>query len=128
MRIVMFIISLCLIADASVLIFDPSLYRKSLDFIEETLGPVWTILYGLLFTFCSVFVLVSVFLSRVSFLYVPAAIIMAGIGLFFLLSETRRFGHFADLWASLSDRQYRIAGIIFIILSLLVCYITSTTY
>jgi hypothetical protein len=119
----MFIISFCLIADASILIFEPSLYRKSLDFINETLGPVWGILYGLLFIFCASFIFISVIYSKVSILYTLAAIIMAGVGLFFLLSETQRFEHFTHIWTSLSDSQYRAAGIIFVILASIVCYV-----
>ena len=123
----MLIISFCLLADASILIFDPSLYRKSLDFINNTLGPVWGILYGLLFTFCAVFIFISVIYSKVSIFYISAAIIMAGIGLFFLLSETHRSGHFTHIWTSFSDRQYRIAGILFVILAALLCYVTYMT-
>jgi uncharacterized protein YjeT (DUF2065 family) len=122
--ILMFIISFCLVADASLLIFDPALYRKSLNYVNETLGPVWGVLYGLLFTFCAVFVFISVIFSRVSFLYIFTALVMAGTGLFFLLSETQKFEHLSHIWVSLSDKQYRLAGIMFVILAAVVCYVT----
>ena len=121
----MFIISFCLIADASVLILNPSLYRKSLNYVNETIGPIWGALYGLLFLLCAVFILISVIFSGISFLYLFAAVIMAGIGAFFLLSETQKFKHFADIWSKLSDTQYRLTGIIFVILAGIVCYVTT---
>ncbi len=124
----MYIISFCLMADAAILIFDPSLYRKSLGFVDETLGPVWGALYGLLFSFCTIFVFISVILSRVSLLFIFAGLIMACIGLFFLLSETRKFAYLSHIWASLSDLQYRFAGIIFFILAAIVCLAASKAH
>ena len=126
MYILMFIISFCLIVDASFLIFKPSLYRRSLEFINETMGPVWSVLYGLLFMFCAVFVFISVIFSGVSIFYTIPAVIMACTGLFFLLSETHKFASFAHIWASFSDNQFRLAGIIFVILAGIVCYVTAT--
>ena len=122
----MFIISFFLAADASVLIFNPSLYRKSLNYINETLGPVWGALYGLLFSFCAIFVFITVIYSGLSFLFIIASILMAAVSLFFLFCETQRFGNLAQIWTKLSDIQYRIAGIIFIIFATLVCYIAAT--
>ncbi|MBN2589097.1 MAG: hypothetical protein JXA96_04490 [Sedimentisphaerales bacterium] len=121
----MFIISFCLAADASILIFNPSLYRKSLDYINESMGPIWGVLYGLLFAFCAIFVLISIVFSGVSVFYILSAIAMACLALFFLMIGTEKYSHFASIWSSLSDIQYRIAGIIFVVLATIVCYITA---
>ena len=124
----MFIISFCLLADASILIFNPSLYRKSLDFINETIGPVWNVFYGLLFLFCAIFIFVSIIFSRITFLFIPAGIIMAWAGLFFLLSETQSFGYLTNVWTSLSNKQYRLAGVLFVILAIIVCYAAAISH
>ena len=123
MYVFMLIISFCLAADAAVLIINPSLYRRSIEYINESIGPIWGVLYLLLFSFCTIFVLISIFLSGVSIFYILPAIAMAGFALFFLMTETQKYSHFANIWTSLSDMQYRIAGIIFIILAVVVCYI-----
>lgn len=125
MYILMFIISFCLAADASILIFNPSIYRRSLAYINESIGPVWGILYGLLFSFCALFVLISIVYSGISILYILSGIPMACLALFFILSGTEQFNHLAYVWASLSDMRYRIAGVIFLILATIVCYITA---
>ena len=121
----MFIIAFCLMADASILIFNPSLYRKSLEYVNDSLGPIWSILYGSLFLFCAFFIILSIILSGISYLYIIAVILMTGIGLFFLLSNTQKYNYFVKIWSSLTDIQYRIAGLVFIILSAIVCYITA---
>jgi uncharacterized protein YjeT (DUF2065 family) len=126
--ILMFIISFFLAADASVLIFNPSLYRKSLNYINETLGPIWGVLYGLLFSFCAIFVFISVIFSGLSVPFIIASLVMAAIGLFFLLCETQKFGYLAQIWIKLSDNQYRIAGVIFVVIASLVCYIAATIH
>ena len=46
MYLLMFIISFCLAADASILIVNPLLYRRSLEYVNESIGPVWGVLYG----------------------------------------------------------------------------------
>jgi hypothetical protein len=115
-------------ADAAILIFDPSLYRKSLGFVHETLGPAWSTLYGLLFAFCAIFVFISVIFSGISLLFIPGGIMMACTGLFFLLSETQRFSHFTYILSSLSDWQYRLAVIIFIILAAVVCFAATIVH
>ena len=124
----MFVISFFLAADASVLIFNPSLYRKSLNYINETLGPVWGALYGLLFSFCAIFVFITVIYSELTFLFIIASLLMAAAGLFFMLSETQRFGYLAQIWIKLSDIQYRIVGIFFVFFATLVCYIAATLH
>ena len=124
MYIMMFIIAFCLMADASILILNPSIYRKSLNFINETLCTAWSILYGLLFTFCAIFVFITVIFSDVSVFYILAAILLSAIGLFFLLCGSEKYENLAVLWASFSNWQYRLAGLIFIILTAIVCYIT----
>ena len=121
----MYIIAFCLIADSSVLIFNPSLYRRSLDFVNQTLGHSWSVLYGLLFSFCSIFILISIVFSGISFLYIIAAAILALIGLFFLLSGTEKYQNLAKTWSTLSNLQYRLVGITFVILTAIVCYVTT---
>jgi len=123
--ILMFIIAFCLLADASLLILNPSLYRKSLEYVNETIGPIWSLLYGSLFLFCAFFIFLSIILSEISYFYIIAAIIMACIGLFFLLSNSQKYNYLAKIWSSLTNWQYRIVGIIFVILSVIVCYITA---
>ena len=125
MYVLMFIISFCLAADAAVLIISPQIYRRSLEYINESIGPVWGVLYGMLFSFCAIFVLISIVLSGVSIFYILPSIAMAFFALFFLMTGTQKYGHFADIWTSLSDIQYRIAGVIFIILAAVVCYIAA---
>ena len=123
MNILMFIIAFCLITDALFLIFYPSLYRKSLVYVNEMLGPVWSSLYGFLFSICGIFVFISVVFSGLSVFYIFASLIMSVIGLFFLLSATEKFGHFAGWWSSRSNWSYRISGITFAVLAIMVCYI-----
>ncbi len=125
MYLFMFIISFCLAADASILIVNPSLYRRSLEYINESIGPVWGVLYGLLFSFCAVFVLISVVFSGISIFYILPAIAMAFIAMFFIMTGTQKYSHFANIWTSLSNMQFRIAGIVFVILATIVCYITA---
>ena len=126
MYVLMYVISFCLAADGSILIFNPSFYRRSLNFINESMGPVWAVLYGLLFSFCAIFVLISVVFSEISIFYIVSAIIMGLIALFFIMIGTQKYSHFASIWTSLTNMQYRIAGIIFVLLAAIVCYITAT--
>ncbi len=121
----MFIISFCIAADASVLMFNPSLYRRTLDFINESIGTVWSVLYGILFAFCAIFVLISIVFSGITIFYIFSAIAMACIALFFIMAGTQKGSNLANIWISLSDIQYRIAGIAFIMLAAIVCYITA---
>lgn len=123
MNILMFIIAVCLIADALVLIFEPSLYRKSLVYINETIGTIWSSLYGFMFSICSTFIFISVIFSGISLFYILAASMLAVIGLFFLLSTTEKFHNLTGWWSSRSNRQYRAAGILFASLAGTVCYI-----
>ncbi len=125
MYVLMFVISFCLAADAAVLIINPALYRRSLEYINESVGPVWGVLYGMLFSFCAIFILISIVLSGVAIFYILPAIAMACFALFFLMTGTQKYSYFANIWISLSNLQYRIAGIIFTILAAVVCYITA---
>ena len=122
----MFIISFCLAADASVLITNPSLYRKTLVFIHDSMGFVWSSLYSLLFSFCAIHVIVSIILSGMSILFILPALMMACLALYFFMIGTEKYGRFAVIWLSLSDIQYRIAGLLFVILAAIVCYITAS--
>lgn len=123
MNIVMFIIAVCLIADALLLIFDPSLYRKSLIFVNETIGTIWSGLYGFMFFVCGTFIFISVIFSSISLFYIFAALVLSVIGLFFLLSTTEKYHNLTGWWSSRSNWQYRAAGILFASLSGIVCYI-----
>ena len=123
MNILMFIIAFCLIADALLLIFDPSLYRKSLIFVNETIGTIWSGLYGFMFSVCGVFIFISVIFSDISLFYILAASMLIVIGLFFLLSTTEKYHNLTGWWSSRTNWQYRAAGILFASLAGLVCYI-----
>ena len=126
MYILMFVISFFLAADASILIFNPSIYRKSLEFLNDSIGPVWGVLYGLLFSFCTIFILISIIFSGISLLYILPAISMTCLSLFFIMTGTHKYNQFAHVWISLSNMQYRIAGIVFIVLATIVCYIAAS--
>jgi hypothetical protein len=89
------------------------------------MGPVWGVLYGLLFSFCAIFILISIIYSGISFFHILSVIVLACIALFFIFSGTEKYSNFANIWISLSDMQYRISGIIFVVLATIVCYITA---
>lgn len=124
MNILIFIIAFCLITDALLLILDPSLYRKSLVYINETIGTIWSGLYGFMFSVCGTFIFISVIFSGISLFYIFTALIMTAIGIFFLLSTTKKFHNLTGWWSLRSNLQYRAAGILFVSLAGIVCYIT----
>ncbi len=128
MHIFMLIISFCLAADAFVLILNPALYKKSLVYVHEMLGPAWAVLYGLLFSFCAIFIFISIIFSGISFLYIIAGTAMAAIGVFFILSGMEKYSQLALAWSTLSSMRLRVAGILFLILAALVCYVTALVY
>ena len=121
----MYVISFFLAADASILIFNPSIYRKTLVYVNDSIGSAWSLLYGLLFSFCAIFILISILMSGLSIFYLLSAIPLACLALFFILMGTEAFKHLSNIWISLSNMQYRIAGIIFIALATIVCYVTT---
>ena len=125
MNILILIISFCLAADASVLIVNPSLYRRSLEYINESIGNTWSLIYGLLFALCTNFILISIIFSGISMYYLLAAIVMAFPAIFFLMAGTQKYSYFINIWISLSNLQFRIAGIVFVILATIACYVST---
>jgi len=123
MNILIFIIAFCLITDALLLIFNPSLYRKSLIYVNETIGTIWSGLYGFMFSVCGTFIFISIIFSGISPFYILAASLITVIGIFFLLSMTEKYHNLTGWWSSRTNWQYRAAGILFSCLAGIVCYI-----
>ena len=123
MNILMFIIAFCLIADALLLVFDPSVYRKSLIYVNEMIGTIWSGLYGFMFSVCGVYIFISVVFSGISLFYILSSLMLSVIGLFFLLSTTEKFHGLTEWWSTRSNWQYRAAGFLFASLAGTVFYI-----
>jgi len=111
------VISVILIADGVFLLFDPSFYRRSLVYIDEMLGPIWSWLYGLFFFVSALFLFLCVKYTNAAAISAGAGVILVLFGLFFILSCTERFGYFNKWWSTRPNWVYRLAGLAFIILS-----------
>jgi len=97
--------------DGLVLLSDPSLYRRCMEYVEDAAGSAWMIANGFaLMAPGSAFLIHSVF-SRTPVLSALLGCTCILIGVFFALGTTERFGYLAEWWRSRSNTQYRIAGL-----------------
>ena len=119
----MFVTILCMalvvLLDGLTLLFDPSLYRRGMAFVEDEIGPVWMLASGFAFIAPGL-----AWLYRAWFVAAPAlpaviGVVSVGIGVFFALAPTERFGSWGQWWRSRSNGQYRLAGLLAVVLAVL---------
>lgn len=117
----MFVIVFCLACmvflDALALLFDPSLYRRGMEFVENEVGPAWMVASGFAFLAPGAAWLVQSIALQTTLLSTLAGCVSVLIGLFFILGATERFAFLGQWWRSRSNGQYRLAGIAGILLA-----------
>jgi len=117
----MLVIVLCIacatLVDGLVLLLDPSLYRKCMEYVEEEIGSAWMVANAFaLMAPGSGFLVHSVF-SKTPVVSAIMGCVCVLIGVVFALATTERFAYLGGWWRSRSNSQYRIAGMAVIGLS-----------
>ncbi len=119
----MFVTILCMalvvLLDGLTLVFDPSLYRRGMAFVEDEIGPVWMLASGFAFLAPALAWLYRAMFSATPALPAAIGVISLGIGVFFALAPTERFRSWGRWWRSRSNGQYRVAGLIAVVLAVL---------
>jgi hypothetical protein len=114
--IVLFIASVILV-DALLMVADPSLYRRCMEYVEQEIGSAWIVANALVFMVPGLAFLVRSVSSKMPVWSALLACMSVLIGVFFALASTERFAYLGGWWRSRSNAQYRIAGVVGIGLS-----------
>jgi hypothetical protein len=104
--------------DGLALLFDPSLYRKCMEYVEEEMGSAWMVANALAFVGPGATFLIQAVSSRAPILSALVGCLSVLIGVFFALASTVRFAYLGGWWRCRSNAHYQIAGIACIVLCL----------
>jgi len=98
-----------ILLDSLMLLCDPTLYRRCMEFLEEELGSAWMIVTALAFLApgCA-FLIRGLLVKAVG--CVLLGVVSLGVGAFFALAAGERFAHLAEWWRCRSDAEFRLAG------------------
>jgi hypothetical protein len=109
----------CLILlDALLLLTDPSLYRRCMEYVEEWMGSAWMVANAFAFVGPGLAFLIQAVFSKVAILSALVGCVSVLIGVFFALASTERFAYLGGWWRSRSNVHYRLAGITCTVLAL----------
>jgi len=112
MLVLMTILMACMVLlDSFVLLFDPSLYRQCMEYVEEAMGSAWMVANAFVFLGPGVPLVIGAALSGGRMLSVLAGLGSVGIGVFFAMAASERFARLAAWWRSRPDSHFRVAGL-----------------
>ncbi len=114
MFVTMVFISFVLLSDGVLLLVDPALYRRCVEFVEEIVGPSWPVINGTLFLLAGLVILISGIFNAMPVLFAGIGCAIGLVGVFFLLAATQTYRYLSVWWAARPNVQHRVAGAIFI--------------
>ncbi len=113
----MVFISVVVLGDGVLLLFDPALYRRCVDYAEETVGPSWPMISGLLLILAGLFIFITGVCRAISVIFGAMGCVLGLVGVFAILAGTEDYRYLGQWWKSRPNAQYRVAGIVLVILS-----------
>jgi len=107
-----------ILLDGLLLLTDPSLYRRCMEYVDEEIGSAWMIANAFAFLGPGLAFLIQAVSSRAPIWSALVGCLSALIGVFFASAATERFAWLGGWWRSRSNAHYRLAGLAGIVLSL----------
>jgi hypothetical protein len=111
MIVIVVVMACAILLDGLLLLSDPSLYRRCMEYVEEVMGVAWMIASAFAFMAPGLAFLIHAPFSTAPILSAIVGCVCVVIGLFFALATTERFGYLAKWWRCRSNTEYRIAGL-----------------